>query len=47
VTVPAPVVPSPSLGFGASATIDELKPATDYFFKVRAHCAAAGGPLGL
>lgn len=27
---------------GTSATIDELKPSTDYFFKVRAHCAATG-----
>lgn len=27
---------------GTTATIDELKPATDYFFKVRAHCAATG-----
>ena len=25
------------------ATIDELKPGTDYFFKVRAHSASAGG----
>jgi hypothetical protein len=27
---------------GTSATIDELKSSTDYFFKVRAHCAASG-----
>lgn len=27
---------------GTTATIDELQPSTDYFFKVRAHCAASG-----
>lgn len=42
VTVPAPANPDPSLGTGAVATIDELLPGTDYFFKVRAHCGASG-----
>ena len=41
-TVAAPATPSPSLGFGAKATIEELRPATDYFFKVRAHCSESG-----
>ena len=42
VTVAAPATPSPSLGFGAKATIEELRPSTDYFFKVRAHCSESG-----
>ena len=37
-----PLVVVAGLGIGTSATISQLKPDTDYFFKVRAHCAASG-----